>query len=152
LIIHKEETMSIKDKLNNTTGIQRLFLVCLFVLFGNNLSFASDKTSWHELSPSQLSKNFIQLPVSDKNRSAKLVQVSLMQDFFVSQNGAKSMIAVNEFDCANNRVRVLRLAVYLQSMGNGLIADFATPAKNREWEQIPKESFANEAIKIACQG
>ncbi len=116
------------------------------------MSFASDKTTWHELSPSQMSKNFIQLPLSDKNRSAGLAQVSLMQDFFVIQNGAKSMIALNEFDCANSKVRVLRLAVYLQSMGNGLIADFATPPKNRGWEEIPKESFANEAIKIACQG
>jgi hypothetical protein len=132
--------------------MKKILFFSVFVFLGANLSFASDKVSWHELSPSQMSKNFIQLPVSDKNRSAKLVQVSLMQDFFVSQNGAKSMIAVNEFDCANNRVRVLRLAVYLQSMGSGLIADFATPPKNRGWEVIPNESFANEAIKIACQG
>jgi hypothetical protein len=132
--------------------VKKNLLVSLFALLSANLSFASDKVSWHELSPSQMSKNFIQLPISDKNSSTGLVKVSLMQDFFVTQNGAKSMIALNEFDCGNNKVRVLRLAVYLQSMGNGLIADFATPAKNRGWEQIPKESFANEAIKIACQG
>lgn len=132
--------------------VKKNLLVSLFVLLSTNLSFASDRASWHELRPSQVSKNFIQLPLSNKNRSAGLIQVSLMQDFFVTQNGAKSMIALNEFDCANNKVRVLGLAVYLQSMGSGLIADFATPPKNRGWEEIPKESFANEAIKIACQG
>jgi hypothetical protein len=118
------------------------------ILFGTH-SFGSEK--YIQLSPSEMGKNFIEMPILESNQQKKFVKVWLLQDFHKIQNGAKSMRAINEFDCIGKSVRVLRLAVYLSTMGTDLITEFDNSPKQRMWISVPENTFGDEAMKLVCK-
>jgi hypothetical protein len=124
-------------------------VIALFAILFQTNSFANEK--YIQLAPSTMGKNFIEMPILERNSQKKLVKVWLLQDFHEIQNGAKSMRAINEFDCSKKTVRVLRLAVYLSTMGSGMIAEFDNPPKNREWNPVPENTFGYEAMTLACK-
>jgi hypothetical protein len=126
----------------------KLIIFISAIIFGSH-SLGSEK--YVQLSPSEMGKNFVEMPILESNKEKKLVRVWLLQNFHEIQNGAKSMRAINEFDCAKKSVRVLKLAVYLSTMGTGLIAEFDSSPKQRVWNPVPENTFGNEAMKLVCK-
>jgi len=64
--------------------------------------------------------------------------------------GAKSQKALYEFDCKNERVRVVSLSIYSDSMGLGRVLEFGS-TESPNWEFTPPDSvgaiFLNEVCK-----
>lgn len=123
-------------------------LHCLLLFFVMNSACAE----WIKLPNSDVGRNYIEIPllkIDDKNQ---YVQTWLLQDFYYSNNGAKSMKSINEFDCSKTAVRVLRLMVFTEGMAKGsILADFESSNEQKIWRQIPKDSFADSAFAIACR-
>ena len=101
-----------------------------------------------KLPDSPIGRNYLELPVISKSNN--FVQAWLIQDFFERQNGVLSMRAINEIDCNNNLVRVLRMQIFLSAMAKGELADFETPERNRGWHPITTPSFAENVKNIVC--
>ena len=107
---------------------------------------------WLKLPDSPTARNYIEVPVIKKNAGMDNVQAWLLQDFFAPQTMARSMKAITEFDCKNNLVRTLRIAVFSTPMAEGVkLAEYDATTNMSAWYPIPRGTFAENAIEIACK-
>ena len=107
---------------------------------------------WLKLPDSPTARNYIEVPVIKKDAGIDNVQAWLLQDFFAPQTMARSMKAITEFDCKNNLVRTLRIAVYSTPMAEGVkLAEYDATTNMSAWYPIPRGTFAENAIEIACK-
>ena len=107
---------------------------------------------WLKLPDSPTARNYIEVPVIKKDAGIDNVQAWLLQDFFAPQTMARSMKAITEFDCKNNLVRTLRIAVFSTPMAEGVkLAEYDATTNMSAWYPIPRGTFAENAIEIACK-
>jgi len=107
---------------------------------------------WLKLPDSPTARNYIEVPVIKKDAGMDNVQAWLLQDFFAPQTMARSMKAITEFDCKNNLVRTLRIAVFSTPMAEGVkLAEYDATTNMSAWYPIPRGTFAENAIEIACK-
>jgi hypothetical protein len=125
----------------------RLLITYLLAFVSLNVN-----AEWLKLPDSEAARNYIEVPVIKKEVGMSLVQAWLLQDFFTPQTMARSMKAVTEFDCKNNSVRTIRIAVYGTPMAEGVkLAEYDVPKNASGWYPIPRGTFAENAIDIACK-
>lgn len=125
----------------------RRIIICSIAFISLNVN-----AEWLRLPDSQIARNYIEVPVIKSDVTSGYVRAWLLQDFFEVQTLARSMKAINEFDCKNNSVRTLRLAVYATPMAEGVrLAEYDAPSNMSAWYAIPRNSFAANAIEIACK-
>jgi hypothetical protein len=122
-------------------------IVCVLAFVSLNAN-----AEWLKLPDSPTARNYIEVPVIKKNIGMDYVQAWLLQDFFAPQTMARSMKAITEFDCKNYLVRTLRIAVYSTPMAEGIkVAEYDATTNMSAWYPIPRGTFAENAIEIACK-
>jgi hypothetical protein len=63
--------------------------------------------------------------------------------------GAKSQKALYEFDCKNERVRIVSLTIYSDSMGLGRVLEFGS-TESPKWQFAPPDSVGSIFLNEVC--
>jgi Surface-adhesin protein E len=85
-------------------------------------------------------------------RKGNLVKMWELRDYTnirtVEAGSLLSVKALNEYDCAEERQRVLALVEYSNNMGRGKLV--YTDSITGEWSQIVPETVGQTMLKLAC--
>lgn len=65
------------------------------------------------------------------------------------KDGELSRRARNEYDCKNERFRVLSLSTHSEPMASGMIL-YQSSAESTKWNDIPPGTLAETVLKIVC--
>lgn len=63
----------------------------------------------------------------------------------------KSRKSYKEYDCLNERIKILSIAAYADEMGAGKVIHSHTNSDNEQWEQVIPNTIGESAWKIACE-
>ena len=111
------------------------------------LSIASAEAGWDRAYVTKTAVHYIDPETVHKE--GDLRRISTLQDLKAQgERGERSIRAVMEYDCKNNRVRPISATAHREQMAVGeVIATISSPAK---WIPIAPESAFNTTLRYVC--
>ena len=98
------------------------------------------QTNYFDYSTKKVRGNFVRIwSLSDSKKPSKYQNMTYLSSTYQY-----------EFDCENDRVRILSGYFYSQSMGSGKVLDMYNGPK--DWIPIPPNSFFMSDLKKVCRG
>jgi len=137
--------------------ILTLVLITIAVGFGHSPDSRSADTSpparakWLDLHETGVGHTYIEPTTVREDPSSKYRRVWMLMDLQKPQDGGHSIKALQEFDCRNERTRVLFLILHSEPMGVGSALRSTRPeGEEANWIPIPPDSSVKIASKLVC--
>ena len=121
--------------------MKKLFLTCLMLLAGSAwaewVMYAESSTTYHYFDPSTIRKD------------GNMRRVWLLNDFKqLAKDGTLSGRFRAEYDCKNERWRILAVSEHSEPMAGG--STMRSENDTNPWLDIPPDTFSEIIFKIVC--
>jgi hypothetical protein len=121
--------------------MKKLFFICLMMLAG------SAWAEWVRYGESE-ETNFYFDPATIR-KDGNMRRVWLIQDLKKRDKAGEMSVRVrNEYDCKNERVRVLGLSTHSEPMAGGTVLEVG--GENQNWRAIAPETVNEKIFNILC--
>lgn len=124
--------------------ILRTIMFVMMLLIGSSV-----RAEWVIFHETDMIKLY--LDHSSIRRSGNTVKIWMLQDIYekAQENGIRSLTSLNEFDCTEDKLRILSIYSYSEPMARGGLLN--SGKASNEWHFLPPESSYREVANAICR-